>query len=136
MLNNDDKKFDLQDHEAKDGLLFPGRSDISLLEKLPKCVVFTSEFDHLRRDSLVFIDRLKATNKLVDSQDMPSVAHGYQADASQKESKWFYEDLKKCFQKYVKDVPNEKKDEEEAEEEAEDEEVAGEENDAAVENET
>ncbi len=48
------------------------------MEKLIPAVVFTSEFDIMRRDALHLIEKLKKLGTYVDHQDIPGVHHMYQ----------------------------------------------------------
>lgn len=52
---------------ANDPVLFPGKMPMEMLEKIPPCIVMTSECDVLVRDSYVLIDRLKEAGKYLDS---------------------------------------------------------------------
>lgn len=44
---------------------------------MPPFAIFTSEFDHYRRDCLKLAERGLALNKLLDMSDMPGVLHCY-----------------------------------------------------------
>jgi len=48
--------------------------------------------------------RGKAAGKLLDISDMPNVMHGYQCDnyGKDKETKWFYEEERMAFDKWVR----------------------------------
>jgi len=73
-------------------------------------IIFSSEFDHLRKDAINLLNKCDGSDRLIDFHDMPGVAHGYQADVMQQESKYFYQDLKKCYDKYI-NISEEVKDE-------------------------
>lgn len=88
--------------EINDDQLMPGKASDAILAKLPPCAVFTSEFDILLRDNLVFAERLRKVGKLLALSNMPGVTHGYWVNNYDKdETKWFYEDEKKVFDTYV-----------------------------------
>ena len=82
--------------------MFPGRMDAEALKRCPPVCVFTSEFDMLRRDALHIVERLKKCNKYLDCQDMPGVTHMYQMIGDLEQTKWFFEEYAKAFEKYVK----------------------------------
>ena len=105
--------------------MFPGRMDAEALKRCPPVCVFTSEFDMLRRDALHIVERLKKCNKYLDCQDMPGVTHMYQMIGDLEQTKWFFEEYAKAFEKYVKcegkaESPVLLKQEEESDEETED----------------
>ena len=72
------------DFEAQneDPLLYPAKMPIEDLKKLPPTIICTGEFDHMRRESMFLISRLKQTDKLLDVLDMPQVFHGYENDVN------------------------------------------------------
>jgi acetyl esterase/lipase len=43
----------------------------------PPTVVWTSEFDFLRKDNEIFAEKLKAVGKLAEISHMPGVTHAY-----------------------------------------------------------
>lgn len=55
-----------EDRKIKGAAMYPGLMDLEDLKKCPPTVVFTSEFDFLRRDALNFVDRLKQVGKYLD----------------------------------------------------------------------
>lgn len=92
------------DNQQNDDQLFPGRVSDEILKKYPPTVVWTSEFDFLRRDNEIFADRLKALGKLVDISKMPGTVHCYHQMGSPEdcqEIKWFCEEEKLAFDKLV-----------------------------------
>lgn len=82
--------------------MFPGLMDLEDLKNCPPTVLFTSEFDFLRRDVYHFIDRLKSVGKYLDHQDMPGVHHDYQSLGNIKQTYWYHADMAKAIDKYVK----------------------------------
>ena len=54
------------DRSKKGPEMYPGLMDLDDLRKCPPCVVFTSEFDFLRRDAMEFIGRLRQASKYLD----------------------------------------------------------------------
>ena len=52
--------------------------DLELCKHLPPTAIFTSEFDFLRSDALLFAEKLKKVDKLLGMQDMPGGTHGYE----------------------------------------------------------
>jgi acetyl esterase/lipase len=72
------------------------------LRKLPPTMVFTSEFDFLRRDALDLISRLKSVNgPYLDHEDMPGVTHGYQYNGNLDQSTLHFKNFSTCFMKYI-----------------------------------
>lgn len=69
---------------------------------MPPAVVFTSEFDSLRRDCYKIKEMFEKANKLLDFQNIPGVHHGYQAMGELQEANWFYKEAGIAFKKYVK----------------------------------
>ena len=86
------------DSQINDDQLYPGKVSDELLKKYPPTVVWTSEFDMLRRDNEKFAKRLQKVGKLVDIAIMPGVMHGYHNfNFASQENKWFYEEEKMAF---------------------------------------
>jgi len=48
------------------------------MKKLPKTAIFTSECDFLRRDAIVFAEKLKQTDRFLGIYDMPGVPNAYE----------------------------------------------------------
>jgi len=44
---------------------------------MPPAVIFTSEFDDLKRDCYKIKGKFEEANKLLDFHNMPGVKHGY-----------------------------------------------------------
>lgn len=65
------------DKERENPYLCPGRMPEAQLRKLPPTIVYTSEFDFLRRDAIHFIDRLRAADRLLDYYSHPGEGHNY-----------------------------------------------------------
>ena len=63
------------DNQLDDQQLFPGRMPDEQLRKLPPFVIFTSEFDFLRRDCLALAAKGKRIGKLLDMSDIPEAGH-------------------------------------------------------------
>ena len=97
LLAAKDKPFEEQMNDLN---LFPGNIPVNILKELPPMVLTTSEFDFLRRDSLHLKRKLEQAGKLVAWCDMPGVVHGYQADQTIQETKWFVEDCMKVMIKH------------------------------------
>ena len=70
---------------------------LSELKKCPPTVVFTSEFDNLRKDAMVLIQRLQTVGRCLDYQDMPGVQHAYHHFGYYKETDWFYDEFALAF---------------------------------------
>lgn len=66
------------ENQQNDDQLFPGRTTDDILKKYPQTVIWTSEFDFLRRDNEVFAQRLKSLGKLAEISEMPGTVHAYQ----------------------------------------------------------
>ena len=68
------------------------------MKKYPPTVIWTSEFDFLRRDNEKFAGRLQKVGRLVDISIMPGVGHAFQTyNFFSQENKWFYEEEKMAF---------------------------------------
>ena len=96
MMSNDYHK------QQNDPELYPMRGQKKLYQELPPCVVFTAEFDYLRRDALFLKEQLQKSGKLLDFHDMPGVGHLYHHDCNLPHSYWFFKDLTLAFDKFVK----------------------------------
>jgi len=66
--------------------IYPGRASLVMMNKIPPVVIFTSEFDNLRRDAYLLKAQCEKVNKLLDFHDMPRMAHGYVYFGHTKES--------------------------------------------------
>ena len=63
------------------------------MKKYPPVVVYTAEFDYLRRDNEKFAKRLSAIGRLVDIEVMPGCTHGLMGTgADSQEAKWAFDD--------------------------------------------
>jgi len=69
---------------------------------MPPAVVFTSEFDTLKRDCYKIKEMFEKADKLLDFQNLPGVMHGYQSNGLLSETHWFYKEAGIAFKKYVK----------------------------------
>ena len=88
------------DNQHNDDQLYPGRVSDDILKMYPPTVVWTSEFDFLRRDNEVFAARLKAVGKLAEMSEMPGVFHGYHQmgdPTTNQEVGYFYVEEKLAF---------------------------------------
>ena len=65
------------DNQVDDDQLYPGKVSDVILKKYPPTVVWTSEFDFLRRDNEAFAKRLQSVGKLAAMGEMPGVSHDY-----------------------------------------------------------
>ena len=75
--------------QANDDQLYPGNASDDIMRKYPPVVVFTQEFDFLRRDNEVFAERLRKVGKLVDIQVMPGCTHAMMGSGpNTQEMKW------------------------------------------------
>ena len=90
------------DNQQKDDQLFPGRTSDEILKKYPPTVVFTSEFDFIRRDNEAFAERLRKVGKLAEVSVMPGALHCYQHhDLTSNQTIWFLEEEKQAFKTLV-----------------------------------
>ena len=90
------------DNQQNDDQLFPGRTTDDILKLYPPTVVWTSEFDFLRRDNEIFAERLKKAGKLAEFGMMPGVTHGYHGqNMTSQENIWFHEEEKLAFKSLV-----------------------------------
>lgn len=63
-------------HRTRDPLLYPFEISLEEAKKLPKTVLFTSEFCMLRRDTHQIIPKLKEAGVYLDHADYAGSAHG------------------------------------------------------------
>lgn len=63
--------------QQKDSSLYPIRGTIKSIAEFPPCVIFTSEFDHNKREAYALRDMLLKRRKLQDFHEMPGVGHLY-----------------------------------------------------------
>ena len=90
------------ENQKNDDQLYPGRASDDILKKYPPTVIWTGEFDFLRRDNEAFGERLKKFGKLAAFSNMPGVFHGYHgANFDSNETKWFFEEEKLAFKTLV-----------------------------------
>lgn len=89
-------------NKAKDPSLYPIRGTINSIKEFPPCVIFTSEFDCMRREAIALKTMLAKKKKVIDFHDMPGVGHLYYYDCNNPESYWFFKDYASAFEKYVK----------------------------------
>ena len=90
------------ENQQNDDQLFPGKAPDDILKRYPQTVIWTSEYDFLRRDNETFAKRLKKLGKLAALGEMPGVGHGYQAFSfNEPENKEFYEQEKLAFKHLV-----------------------------------
>ena len=87
--------------QQQDTKLYPIRNAINSIKDFPGCVIFTSEFDCMRRESEALKKVLENKKKLLDYHDMPGVGHLYYYDCENPESYWFFKDYAAAFKKYV-----------------------------------
>ena len=90
------------ENQSNDDQLYPGKASDDILKKYPPTVIWTSEFDFLRRDNETFAKRLDKVGKLAALGEMPGVGHGYQAFSfKEPENIEFYEQEKLAFKHLV-----------------------------------
>lgn len=65
------------ENQQNDPQVFPGKASDEILKKYPPTVIWTSEFDFLRRDNEQFAARLKKVGKLAEISIMPARTHAY-----------------------------------------------------------
>ena len=86
------------ENQQDDDQVFPGRTSDEILSQYPPTVIWTSEFDFLRRDNETFAARLKKVGKLAALGQMPGVGHGYQTTGFKApEVKKYYEQEREAF---------------------------------------
>ena len=88
----------IQDDDPR---LYPGQIPLGSIRMFPQTIITTSEFDFLRRDALLFIDKLKKCRKLLEMSDMPGVIHGYECNLKTKEALWIEQEMQEAWKKYV-----------------------------------
>ena len=72
------------------------------MEKWPKTVIWTSEYDMYRRDNEAFAEKLKQVGKLADISIMNSCMHGYMVHAYKSDyTKEYLREEKEAFQALV-----------------------------------
>ena len=69
------------ENQQNDPQVYPGRASDEILKKYPPTVIWTSEFDCLRRDNEEFAARLKKLGKLAEFSNMPAKTHAYMSFA-------------------------------------------------------
>lgn len=95
------------DNQKHDPELYPGLMPDEQLVKLPPTIVWTSEFDMLRRDAVAFINRMKDTGApLLDQQSMAGGEHGYENAEAGELRDIFFKTLCKAWQVYVTNQVN------------------------------
>lgn len=76
---------------------------------MPPFAIFTAELDFLNKDNVLFAERGKKLNKLLDISDMPGSTHGYMHFAiTSKQVQWFNEDEKLAMDLWVKGIKMDK----------------------------
>ena len=65
------------DKQQKDDQLFPGRASDKIMSHYPPTVIWTSEFDFLRRDNEKLAERLKGLGRLAAFSQCPGTIHDY-----------------------------------------------------------
>lgn len=91
------------DNQQQDSAVFPGRMSDAELRSIIPFVVWTSEFDMYRRDSVGFAMRGKACGKLLELGNMPGLNHGYQmTNFDSAETKEFYVQEALAFNAFVR----------------------------------
>lgn len=94
--------FDKQTKDCDDQL-YPGTCSDQIMKQYPPTVVFTAEFDYLRRANEKFARRLKSNGKLVDINVIPGCGHAMMgSDENSQEYKWVKEDLRNVFNACVR----------------------------------
>lgn len=91
-----------EDFKQKSAIAFPGLMSDGEVAQCPPTVIFTSEFDYLRRDAIHFAKRLQKAKRYLDLQDMPGTHHGYQYDGNIEETGWFFQEMALAIEKYVR----------------------------------
>jgi len=66
------------DNQQDDPVLYPGRMSLEDMKKIPPVVIYTSEYDFLRREALQLVEDLRKAGKYLDHHDLPGVEHGFQ----------------------------------------------------------
>lgn len=90
------------DKQQSDFHLLPGRMPAEMLKKLPPTIVFTSEFDMIRRDAVKFISRMEeAGNPCIDWLSVAGGAHGYENFEKGPLRELFHKALVAAWKKYV-----------------------------------
>ena len=69
--------------------------------KLPKTVLFTSEFDPVRRDTHQIIQKLKRAGVYLDHGDYAGSAHCFYLFQYDPNTKLFFDDMKTLFTVYM-----------------------------------
>lgn len=72
-----------------------------VLAKIPNTIVFTSEYDFLRRDAIKFIGRLKKVGKCLDYFSMPGAMHNYEGFDGDKTQDFARVIMRRAWQHYV-----------------------------------
>jgi acetyl esterase len=93
--------------QQSDFHLLPGRMPAEMLKKLPPTVVWTSEFDMIRRDAVAFINRMEeADAPLLDYLSVAGGAHGYENFELGPLRTLFHDSMIAAWKNYVLDQKN------------------------------
>ena len=88
-----------------DDQLYPGLMRDEQLRKMPPIVCWTSEFDHLRKDTVYFAERARAAGRLAGLSVCPGVGHGgYAFPVGTPEHKIYAEECKHAFDTLVRNA--------------------------------
>ena len=88
-------------HSERDPLLYPVEVSLEEAKLLPRTVLFTSEFDWMRRDTFTLVTKLKKAGTYVDHGDYAGSAHCFYAWTPEPNTDLFHKDMKKVFDNYV-----------------------------------
>ena len=88
-----------------DDQLYPGLMREEQLRKMPPIVCWTSEFDHLRKDTVYFAERARAAGRLGGLSVCPGVGHGqYAFPVGTPEQTIYHEECKHAFDTLVRNA--------------------------------
>ena len=90
-----------QQQKDGDSILFPGKMDNEVIQRLPQTVLITSEFDCFRRDTQEFKEKLEKAGKLADFKIYPGVGHGFMHYNELLQTKQYTKDLQAILKKNV-----------------------------------
>lgn len=94
------------ENQQADYHLLPGRMPEEMLRKLPPTIIWTSEFDMIRRDAVAMVDRMtKAGAPLLDWLSVPGGAHGYENFELGPLRTLFHKSLVHAWKHYVLEKP-------------------------------
>jgi len=97
-MDHDDEDLNIM----KDRIdVYPNLMEEEIIKKFPLTVLFTSEYDFLRRSTEELAEKLFKAGRLADFCVHPGTTHCWYIMQSHETAGMFWEDQKKMFQKWL-----------------------------------